>query len=1299
MVQRARLVSGLVVGFLLLGVAPAEALEATPPLAVWAETTSVSFKDSVSTERNDAAATIRAATASVPERITVAGPQTQLRASISAVGAGTLLSPGTYQQQGTSQYSTTAAVRAGGVPPDCFGAWQTTLVVLEAVHTAGVLTSFAADYSVTCYYQSNVTSTVRSRTTGSVRYGSSIPYAVLGIDAAWTKPGPLPMGESETLELPITVLGSGSVSIDSIALDAAVVTPSVSLVGDTCGARPAVVSASSPCTVSVLVSPVVSSTTVARAGVLITTSSGGVVRVERDVVVRYPLEPAYAQPYPTSSGISVGLSAEQVEADTYTFQRRPAGGGAVTTLATDVAYDPFAGAVLHVDDPSAQRGVAYEYSALRRTADGRFSVAGPWVAITRPATDPVPTARTRVVADTRDGQPLSSASLDTDTGLETTVSHDRLGTTVILNDPVAVQQKATFRLPPLPGPGVHSLAWQPYATVTVPPTLFACTVEGADTIRVRSVLYDVDGTLLALDASLRTSCSPSGETTEIRFRTGGTPAVAVVSALTGSTVADPLEAAPPLTFTVTNRGPGSAVIGSPSVSGAGAAQWSAGACVPSTLASGASCTLTATFTGTALPSTSVAVLAASVTAAGAREDDVVVGLSGRTSDVPGTPDWLVASREPYRAVLRWPVPADDGGRPITTYVAERAPEGTSDWQAVDITVFGATVGVDESPLPGAATYRVAAVSSRGQGPWTGAATTTSNTKPVVEVGTVAELTGGLPWGLHLGTGIGDADLPLEVDGHEHDSATATADGRSVVYSRAATAGPGEYDFDLYRMGLAPGSSRTQLTSMPGAEVDPAVSPDGSTLLFTYYPPAGAASLAPEVWSMPLAGGTPTKVRDKASHPSWMSMSTIVATDESSLTAALLTFGPTGLAPAHLAGTEGGADPSVSPDGKRIAYSDAEAYPAIYTVAGGAVDVSVLSSLYLYFRPTWIGPNSVSVSRVRFDTLQPVVAIDLFAFTELDTATSSAIPMDDGAPPVIGAGPSAVKPGATVRYPVSDASSARGGVTVRCGIDGGPVTIPCTSGIVAKDQAGASFGAGTHTITVRAVDPFGNTTTVDRTLVVDALSPSSASITIPTYTTSTKVTATFRASDANGVASYEVRQRTWPIGQSAPNLWTSLTTAQTTSTRSIVVPSRTRVCIQARAKDVAGNVGAWGVEKCTTSPLDDSQMRGVDNGWVRTKSSAYYKGTATYAKKTGLRIAPGVHVSASRVGVIASTCPTCGSVSVYLADVRLGTINLASSTTTASRVFLLPQGKLRSGVLELRTTSGKLVRIDGVILLR
>ena len=73
------------------------------------------------------------------------------------------------------------------------------------------------------------------------------------------------------------------------------------------------------------------------------------------------------------------------------------------------------------------------------------------------------------------------------------------------------------------------------------------------------------------------------------------------------------------------------------------------------------------------------------------------------------------------------------------------------------------------------------------------------------------------------------------------------------------------------------------------------------------------------------------------------------------------------------------------------------------------------------------------------------------------------------------------------------------------------------------------------------------------------------------------------------------------------------------------------------------------------------------------------------------------VRASHVGIVATTCRTCGKVKVRIGSKVIGTINLHSTRTKHRRLLLLPAFAPRSGKLVLTTTSKRKVQIDGVVI--
>ncbi len=97
------------------------------------------------------------------------------------------------------------------------------------------------------------------------------------------------------------------------------------------------------------------------------------------------------------------------------------------------------------------------------------------------------------------------------------------------------------------------------------------------------------------------------------------------------------------------------------------------------------------------------------------------------------------------------------------------------------------------------------------------------------------------------------------DGVEPSGLAWTPDGRFLIGSRSGdrVREPGESN--LWRFDAArPGAVPVQLTSRPGSEVAPAVSPDGRTLAFLGAEATRSFYAMPEAWLMPLAPGAPIR---------------------------------------------------------------------------------------------------------------------------------------------------------------------------------------------------------------------------------------------------------------------------------------------------------------------------------------------------------------------------------------------------------------------------------------------------------
>jgi hypothetical protein len=139
------------------------------------------------------------------------------------------------------------------------------------------------------------------------------------------------------------------------------------------------------------------------------------------------------------------------------------------------------------------------------------------------------------------------------------------------------------------------------------------------------------------------------------------------------------------------------------------------------------------------------------------------------------------------------------------------------------------------------------------------------------------------------------------------------------------------------------------------------------------------------------------------------------------------------------------------------------------------------------------------------------------------------------------------------------------------------------------------------------------------------------------------------------------------------------------------------CFRARAVDGAGNVGGYASPKCTRIPVDDSGLS-ASSGWSHpTNQAGYFDGTFRGTATQGLTLKTPQSVTVKRIGVLVTTCPTCGKIDVLLGQAKVATLSLHSTSATAHRWLLLSAfASSKTGVITLKVaSSGKSVKIDAL----
>ena len=217
-------------------------------------------------------------------------------------------------------------------------------------------------------------------------------------------------------------------------------------------------------------------------------------------------------------------------------------------------------------------------------------------------------------------------------------------------------------------------------------------------------------------------------------------------------------------------------------------------------------------------------------------------------------------------------------------------------------------------------------------------------------------------------------------------------------------------------------------------------------------------------------------------------------------------------------------------------------------------------------------------------------------------------------------------------------------------------------------------------------------------------PAVARLATPTVALSTSraVTLSWPVPIASSrVTSYDVRFEKAPYtgaftGWVSPRGWQGI---KVTTVRTGSLPGFD-YCFQVRAHNRAGQVGPWSPTRCSATALDDRTYTSSSTDWRRSASPVLYAGTSTRTQTKGAwwKLAG---VSADRIGIVATTCRTCGTVAVWMNRTRLAIVDLSSPTTLYQQLVVLPKFRLTTGVLTLVVTSptGKTVQLDGVAVSR
>ena len=245
--------------------------------------------------------------------------------------------------------------------------------------------------------------------------------------------------------------------------------------------------------------------------------------------------------------------------------------------------------------------------------------------------------------------------------------------------------------------------------------------------------------------------------------------------------------------------------------------------------------------------------------------------------------------------------------------------------------------------------------------------------------------------------------------------------------------------------------------------------------------------------------------------------------------------------------------------------------------------------------------------------------------------------------------------------------------------------------------------GSYTLWVMGYTTSGKCYLGETVVRVDTTAPT-ATIATPTTTFATGQTipVTWATADVNGsgIATADVLFGRAPTSTTTPNTWSVWkqgTTLNGSSLTNAILGAT--YCFQVRAHDAAGNTSQWSALRCVTTPRDDRALVAKTAGWKRTTAAGYLANTYTSTSTINTSLATTSALNVRRIGLIATRCPSCGSVAVYIGATKVGTISLRAATTTSRASIVLPTlPAARSGIVKfIVTTKGKLVRIDGALI--
>jgi hypothetical protein len=245
------------------------------------------------------------------------------------------------------------------------------------------------------------------------------------------------------------------------------------------------------------------------------------------------------------------------------------------------------------------------------------------------------------------------------------------------------------------------------------------------------------------------------------------------------------------------------------------------------------------------------------------------------------------------------------------------------------------------------------------------------------------------------------------------------------------------------------------------------------------------------------------------------------------------------------------------------------------------------------------------------------------------------------------------------------------------------------------------GEGTHPWTIHVTDPAGNVGSAFGVLRVDLYRPQvKATAKAARVVDGTSAPVSWRVSDsASGIRSTDTRRRTARLSGGFSR-WTYPSDLQNRlrPPRGTSLPGRNgTVCLQVRARDVAGRRSAWTGEQCRARAIDAAKvLRG--RGWRTVRRSGWYAGTASVTSRHGASLAVPSSGGVGLVRLVAKTGPGMGTLRVKVGSTVVTRIRLDRSQRGLAELVLATPG-LSGAVTATVVSSGRPVWVDSIGVVR